>query len=98
MGYGDVILFALVGLTVRFALTADASARAKWIVGGLCLTSLFGGRLVPVHPLVGMFLMLAICVYIILHERLSSPESGRSDDPQDTRTDQRSGDKTPAER
>src|SRR5438067_956524 len=98
MGYGDILLIAVIGFTVRHVLIADASRRSKYLVGGFCVALLVGGWVLPVPAILSTLLMLGLCTYIILYETVSSFERDRSEAPQPTHTEHRSSNTTPTDR
>ena len=68
MAYGAILTVACVLLAVRYAFVGRASARSKWIVGGIAIVSF----IVPWR--IGAILgQLAVSLYVLLYLKAFPP-------------------------
>jgi hypothetical protein len=68
MAYGAILTVACVLLAVRYAFVERASARSKWIVGGIAVVSL----VIPWR--IGAILgQLSISLYVLLYLKVFPP-------------------------
>jgi hypothetical protein len=78
MPYGIIILAASIVLVAWFDFATEASWISKGIVSGLflfCIGSLFGW--IHIHPLVRLFLLVALSIFIIFYRTLRQGRPGK---------------------
>jgi hypothetical protein len=80
MLYGFIVLIASVGLIIYFDFATEASAIFKAIVSGIfvfCMACFFGW--IPGGSLIGLFLLVALSIFIILYRAFQQAKSGNKD-------------------
>jgi hypothetical protein len=69
MPYGLILLVAVLGLSARFVLAADASARHKALVAVVCIASVALAYLVPSWHLAGMLGQACLVSALVFHSK-----------------------------
>lgn len=79
MPYGFIVLIASIGLVAYFDFATKASWITKTIVSGLfilCIASFFGW--IGVNSLIGLFLLVALSIFIIFYRMVRQAHDSRS--------------------
>jgi Ca2+/Na+ antiporter len=78
MPYGLIVLFGSIGLVAYFDFATEASRIAKIVVSGIFVFSLaiWFGR-IAINPLVGLFLLVALSVYITFYQIWQRARTGK---------------------
>jgi hypothetical protein len=66
--YGAILTLACVLLAIRYAFVGRASARSKWLVGGIA----FGSFIIP-WQIGAIFTQLAVSLYVLLYLKAFPP-------------------------
>ncbi len=81
MPYGLIVLFGSLGLVAYFDFATEASWIAKAVVSGIfvfCLAS-FLGWIASVSPLIGLFLLVGLSIFITLYRAWQRARQGKGD-------------------
>jgi hypothetical protein len=80
MPYGLIVLFASIALVANFNFATKASLVSKTAVSGIFLLALacFLGW-IPGGSLAGLFLMVALSLFLILHRAWQRARTGKND-------------------
>jgi len=81
MPYGLIVLFGSLGLVAYFDFATEASWTTKVVVSGIfifCLAS-FLGWIAFVNPLIGLFLLVALSIFITFYRTWQRARSGKDD-------------------